>query len=1260
MRHLQWCTRRAAATAAVLLLSSAAGASAAHAESGDARWIWSPEHQSSPTPEGAAFFRKTFSMGEPESGRVQITGDDRYELYVNGRRVGAGNDWRRLDDYDILPYLRRGKNVIAVKAENLAAGSAGLVALVTVKNRGNTDVAHSTDSTWRVSLAEAPNWRLAHFDHSDWQAARVLGELGSAEPWGDQVRAPSGAGVASGRFTLPDEFRVQRVVGPDDTGSLIAMTFDERGDVIASREKGPLLRISDKDGDGIVETVTTYCDKMQNCQGILALNGDVFAVGDGPDGTSFCRLSDEDGDGAAEAVNTLFKFKGGMGEHGPHAPVLGPDGLIYLVIGNHASVDMPAEPSSPHHHYYEGDLLKPRYEDAGGHAVGVKVPGGVVVRTDLSGSFVELYAGGFRNAYDIVFNGQGDLFSYDSDMEWDVGLPWYRPTRVNHVIPGAEFGWRSGWAKWPEYYLDSLPATVDVGRGSPTGVECYNHRQFPVRYHNALFIADWSLGRILAVKMKPAEGTYRADAEVFLEGRPLNVTDLAVGPDGWLYFSTGGRGTEGGLYRIVWSGKVPPAPVTSGIARAILEPQLGSAYGRNNVAKIKQELGDQWSPQLAEVADNTANPVDARLRAMDIMQLIGPPPSTRFLLKLSNDADAQVRAKAAYLMGIHFDEQTHERLVELLDDEDPAVRRKACESAVRTAQLLPVEKLVALLDDPYRFVRWAARRALERSPRDTWQPIVLDHPKLRVFLEGATAMLILAPERDTIDLILARAGRALRGDMSDEDFVGLLRVVQLAVLRGEIEGDAIADLRSQLADEYPAFEPRMNRELVRLLVYLKDTSFLARAIEELNGQSPLAERLHLAAHLRFVESGWQPEWQLALLRFYEDARQTEGGNSYGRYLDNLTKDFFATLSPELHREVLALGEFLPSAAMLVLPELPEELDATTISGLIELDRRLQESDTEAAELLSRGMVALLARCKDPAAMAYLREAFETQPERRVILAMGLAQEPGGENWPLLVGALPILEDAAAIEVAVRLQGVDRSPEEAEALRQAIMLGLRLDDEGAAHVIALLQKWTGEQVSEPEHEWDVALAAWQSWFAEHYPDAPPAELPVQAAGARWSEETLLDFLANDGAHAGDPDQGKVVFEKAQCVKCHRFGTVGEGIGPDLTTVARRFQTREIVQSVIYPSLVISDQYASKTVITDDGRTFTGIVGAAGEDAVVVLQANGEKVTLENDAIDEIVPSPKSAMPDGLFDELSLEEIADLFALLRTGAIVTAGR
>jgi len=198
--------------------------------------------------------------------------------------------------------------------------------------------------------------------------------------------------------------------------------------------------------------------------------------------------------------------------------------------------------------------------DARGHARGIMAPGGWIARTDPEGKSFELISIGFRNEYDIAFSPDGELFTYDADMEWDIGAPWYRPTRVNHVTSGSEFGWRSGSGKWPDYYPDSLGSVVDIGPGSPTGIVFGTGTKFPEKYQRALFIADWSYGTVYAVHLAPDGSSYTGDAEKFLSAQPLPVTDMVVHPDGALYFAIGGRETQSGLYRVTYVGEEATAP----------------------------------------------------------------------------------------------------------------------------------------------------------------------------------------------------------------------------------------------------------------------------------------------------------------------------------------------------------------------------------------------------------------------------------------------------------------------------------------------------------------------------------------------------------------------------------------------------------------------------------------------------------------------------------------------------------------------------
>lgn len=1221
---------------------------------GEAEWIWSPAHTKDKAPAGICFFRKTFDLkGKIEQAQVQISCDDQFDLYVNGRLVGQGNDWKLLKKFDIQKYLQPGRNCIAVAGQNVEGGSAGLVARVIVRPVGGADVTFSTNAAWKTSLKEFPGWQAARFNDAQWTAATTYGEFGSTLPWSGQVAAVDGSGT--GRFLLSSEFRVERVIGPEQTGSLIALCFNEWGEILASREGGGILLIRDDDDDGIPETVTSYCDKISNCQGLLPLNGMVYAVADGPKGGALYRLIDEQQDGKADKVEAVLEFEGGVSEHGVHAPVLGPDGSIYIMVGNHAKLPKGIDPASPYRNYYEGDLFDPKYEDPGGHAAGIKAPGGVVIRTDAEGSFVQLYAGGFRNAYDMAFSREGELFTYDSDMEWDLGLAWYRPTRVCQVTPGAEFGWRSGWSVWPDYFVDNLPPTAEFGRGSPTGVEFYNHHMFPARYHNAMFACDWSQGRIVAVRFKRKGASFEAESEIFLEGRPLNATDLAVGPDGWLYFATGGRGTEGGVYRVVWSGNVPPQNIGQDVAGALRQPQMQSAWSRQYIATVQEKLGDGWGDGLEQAARNAKLKPAERLRAIDLMQLVGPFPDENDLLALSKDKNVEVRAKATWLLGIHSSDLAGARLLDLVGDPEPLVRRQACEALVRGAYELPADRLTPLLRDADRRVRFAARKAIERLPAEGWRDAVLTADDPRVFAEGSVALLASHASEELARQILARAGKFLTpplDSLSDDEFVDVLRAMELAIVLGKVPVGDLQSLRRQLADEYPAEkEYRMNRELVRLLAKLQEPSILPRLFAELEGQAPQAEKMHAALHAQYFTSGWKPGDKLKLLLFYEAAREFSGGHSFVGYIDNVTRDFCATLSEAERKQVLVQGAKMPSAALHVLSAL-ESLPPELVPTLLKLDNDLLAVNTPAGKQLATGIVAVLGASKAPAAMVRLREQFEKNPARRVELAMGLAQMPEGENFPLLVRSLPLLDGVAAREVLTQLAKADEKPADAEAYRQTVLCGLRLGDDGAKLAIAVLEKWADQKLGKPKAKWQSTLAAWQNWFREQYPDSPPAVPPLESENAPWSYDELLGYLTGAEGTKGDPQKGALAFQKAQCLKCHRFGQQGEGAGPDLTTVSQRFHKKEILGSVLFPSHVISDQYAAKIVTTNAGKTYTGVMTAKGNDEFTVLQSNGQKVTLKSEDIAETELSKVSAMPEGLFNQLTLEEVADLFAFLES--------
>ena len=241
---------------------------------------------------------------------------------------------------------------------------------------------------------------------------------------------------------------------------------------------------------------------------------------------------------------------------------ISPDGDSFFLITGNSTKPTEFVESSQVPRVWGEDHLLPSFPDGRGHNRGVLAPGGIIYKVDRDGKDFEVYANGFRNIFDAAFNHDGELFTYDADMEYDFNAPWYRPTRINHVTSGAEVGWRNGAGKRPPFYADSLPATLDIGPGSPTGVTFGYGAKFPVKYQNALYVLDWSWGKLYAVHLRPEGSSYTATKEEFVTGAPLPITDAIIHPDdGAMYFTIGGRKVQSGLYRVTYVGDESTDPV---------------------------------------------------------------------------------------------------------------------------------------------------------------------------------------------------------------------------------------------------------------------------------------------------------------------------------------------------------------------------------------------------------------------------------------------------------------------------------------------------------------------------------------------------------------------------------------------------------------------------------------------------------------------------------------------------------------------------
>jgi putative heme-binding domain-containing protein len=507
-------------------------------------WVWGASSAKNYT------IRTEFEAAGAKAARLKVSCDNAVTLYFNGKPVAASTEWQEPAEADVSALLKD-KNEVVAECRN-EGGAAGLVFKLAYTDAAGATKYVVSDETWIASEKKGDKG----------VKAKKVGTYGD-QPWGrvfDNTSAVQGnSKVPANTFVTLPGFQVEKLftVPKAELGSWVSLTADDKGRLIASDQEGKgLVRITPgKVGTGEETKVERIPAKITAAQGLLWHNGGLYVVCNGGPGSGLYRVTCSKGDDTLDKVEKLKAINGG-GEHGPHAVRLAPDGKsLYVICGNHTQPPEGFAHSRLPKNWGEDHLL-PRQWDANGHARGILAPGGYVAQTDFDGKRWEIFSAGYRNPYDFAFNADGEMFVYDADMEWDLGMPWYRPTRVNHATSGSELGWRSGTGKWPAYYVDSLPAMTDIGPGSPVGVEFGYGAKFPAKYQKALFICDWTFGTMYAIHTEPNGATYKATKEEFLSRTPLPLTDAVVNPvDGALYFTIGGRGAQSELYRVTYVGK---------------------------------------------------------------------------------------------------------------------------------------------------------------------------------------------------------------------------------------------------------------------------------------------------------------------------------------------------------------------------------------------------------------------------------------------------------------------------------------------------------------------------------------------------------------------------------------------------------------------------------------------------------------------------------------------------------------------------------
>lgn len=997
-------------------------------------WIWTAQQSKD---KEKAVFRKTFDIaGAVKSATLRVSCDNGAIVNVNGKGAAECPDWMQPAKADVTKLLKTGANELLVNAQN-QGGVAALVVTLDIELADGKKMTVETGEGWEASSPKMEKWK----------PAVVIAKYG-AGPWGDVLakggKASPGAALAEEEVVVLPGFKAELLytVPKLEQGSWVSMTVDPKGRIIAGDQYGSIYRVTVPPiGSGDKAQVEQLPMQIGGAHGLLYAFDSLYVMlnekGAGPNKgreAGLYRLKDK-GDGTFGEPVLLRVMQGG-GEHGPHSLTLSPDGKsIFFNNGNHTKLPENLDISRAAKAWDEDHIL-PRMWDANGHARGILAPGGYVCKTDPEGKKIELFCYGFRNEFDIAFNSAGELFTFDADMEWDMGSPWYRPTRINHCVSGADYGWRSGSGKWPSYYADSLPATVDIGPGSPTGVTAGTGAKFPAKYQRAIYAADWTYGTMYAIHSTPKGGTYESVKEEFVSGKPLPLTDVLIHPnDGAMYFAIGGRRTQSALYRVTYVG----TESTAAAAPLPLTPEM----------KLRHEL-----------------------------------------------------------------EKLHE------EGTGPEA----------------IDKALAHLGDKDRFVRTAARVAIERQPVAQWKEKVLALTEPDALIEGMIALARIGRTGQPVAMpegkpaagsssgavgmanaedaalqgrILEALGKLEGAKLSLDQSLAVLRAVQLAIVRlGKPSPEVAALIVENLESHYPAKDSFINRELCQLLIVLDSKKVVSQTLglmatarddhEDIAGEQLLArnegyanaaklvsasrpnkQQISYMFALRNATAGWTPELRKTFFSWFPHARTWKGGNSFKGFIENIRKE--------------ALAKFVP-----------------------------QE---EVAEL----------------------DALSSKVEALVM---------------------------------------------------------------------------------------------------------PNITPPQGPGRAWAIDDVL-ALAKDGIKGRSFDKGKNLFAATMCLTCHRFNGDGGGIGPDVTGAGNRYTLRDLLENIIDPSKVISDQYGTEQIEKKDGTSIIGRVIVEENDKVFVMSnpfAPNDHMAINSADIKSKKVYPVSMMPPGMINSLNPDELLDLIAYI----------
>lgn len=517
---------------------------------------------------------------------------------------------------------------------------------------------------------------------------------------------------------------------------------------------------------------------------------------------------------------------------------------------------------------------------------------------------------------------------------------------------------------------------------------------------------------------------------------------------------------------------------------------------------------------------------------------------------------------------------------------------------------------------------------------------------------------------------LADSIRAILHGFTEGHYSGLSRLHAMWTLHGlgqlsaaDLQAaatDTFAPLRRDAARLLAAAQPVDKSALLQLATDT-DAEVRLRAVSELQGSTSLLTPAQLAYAVTadpYLQQAWlmhHPNAAAAVLNavvsalLEQDAPAVADYSEYTRLLAlnaaaNADESQFQVLLSQLSRGSDQLTWWKAAVVAGItsgLPRRSDKLIPASLTALLESPPdRLRSGVAELQQVISNAATLAVdrtARTEDRVAAVSLLQGAAADLQSEVIQALLVA----GEFSDCQTAAVEIARNSR--EVSLKLQVLASWDLLAPAARTAAVSMLLANPETLS---ATLEAMAAGLISPAVVTVDQRLLL----LKHPQPELRAAAEQLFGGAVSANRQQVATVYQAALEHQGNADSGAVIFRKV-CSRCHRIGGEGHNVGPDISDTRAR-AADALLYDILDPNRRVDPQYSEYVVVTTEGLLLNGLLVAETDTEITLRQPEGRQQTLARDQIEEMRVTGKSLMPEGLEKDVTVEQMADIIAFLRS--------